>query len=132
MPVAIRCETPSQIRAAFAARRRQLGLSQLELDQLAGVQDQYSGKCEIGTRNYGEMSLSCIMGALGFEMILVERPEAAPKPAEVWGNLRENLDRLGLDLLLVEKPRPRALPKPLGARAAGCFEGRALPPTGEC
>jgi hypothetical protein len=119
--VAIRCETPSQIREVFAARRRQLGLNQLELDQLAGVQDQYSGKCEVGTRNYGNMSLAAIMGALGFEMILVERPEARPTTAKVWGNLRENLERLGLDLLFVEKPRPKALPKPMSADKADRF-----------
>jgi hypothetical protein len=111
--LAIRCETPSQIREVFAARRRQLGLNQLELDDLAGTQSAYAGKCEIGTRNYGNMSLSSIMGALGLEMIVVERPEVRPSPAKVWGSLRENLDRLGLDLLVVEKPRPRALPKPL-------------------
>jgi hypothetical protein len=122
--LAIRCSTPSQIREVFAARRRQLGLNQLELDDLAGTQSGYAGKCEVSIRNDGNMSLSFIMGALGFEMILMERPEGPPAPAEIWGRLRENLDRLELDLIFVEKPRPRALPKPLGARDAGNFEHR--------
>jgi hypothetical protein len=129
--LAIRCETPKQIREVFAARRRELGLRQLELDDLAGVQSGYVGKCEAAVRNYGDMSLAAIMGALGFQMLVVERPEGRPEPAKIWGNLRENLDRLGLDLIFVEKPRPRALPKPLSAESAGQFEHRAQSPTGE-
>jgi hypothetical protein len=129
--LAIRCETPGQIREVFAARRRQLGLNQLELDDLAGTQSGYAGKCEVGIRNYGNMSLSSIMGALGFEMILMERPEVRPTPASIWGNLRESLDRLGLDLIFVERPRQRALPKPLSADKAGNFDRVALPPLNE-
>ena len=111
MRTATRCETVTQIRETFAARRRALGLRQLELDDKAGVQSGYVGKVEIGTRNFGDMSLSCIMGALGFELLVVEcRDPRLPKA--VWGNLPEALDRLGLDLLFVEKPRLKALPPP--------------------
>ena len=108
---AIRCETISQIREVFVARRRALGWTQLELDYRAGTQDQYAGKFEIGTRNYGELSLPCIMGALGLQLFLVERPEPR-NPKAVWDGLRENLDRLGLDLIIVAKPRQLALPAP--------------------
>lgn len=128
---AIRCETVTQIRETFAARRRALGLRQLEVDDLAGTPDQYAGKLEAGMRNYGDVSLSCIMGALGLQLLVVERQEPRT-PKAVWGNLRENLDRLGLDLIFVEKPRPRALPKPLSPAAAGTSDHRALAPTGEC
>lgn len=86
-------------------------MTQLELDAKAGTQEQYAGKLEVGTRSYGDLSLSCIMGALGFQLLLVERPEARAQqtPKAVWGNLRENLDRLGLDLVFVEKPRLKQL-----------------------
>jgi hypothetical protein len=129
--LAIRCQTPGQIREVFAARRRQLGLNQLELDDIAGTQSGYAGKCEAGIRNYGAMSLSSIMGALGFELVIVERPEPRPTTAAVWRDLRENLDRLGLDLLFVEKPRLRALPKSMSAGSAERTDHRALPVTGE-
>ena len=47
---AIRCETISQLRQVLTARRRALGLRQLELDDLSGTQSGYQGKLEKGIR----------------------------------------------------------------------------------
>ena len=110
---AIKVETPSQIRDALAARRRQLGLRQLEVDDLSGCQSGYCGKLEKDIRGFGDMSLSSIMGALGLQLFLVERPQPHQTPKAILGNLRDNLDRLGLDLIIVAAPRQRALPAPL-------------------
>jgi len=124
---AIKVETPSEIRDALAARRRQLGLRQLELDDMAGVQAGYSGKVEKNIRGFGDMSLSCIMGALGFELLLVERPEPHQTPKAILGNLRESLDRLGLDLVFVEKARLKRLSAPERRTHVDPKLGRTLP-----
>jgi hypothetical protein len=79
--VAIRCETASHLRQVLSARRRALGLRQLELDDLAGTQSGYQGKLEKGIRGYGDMSLSCTLGALGLELYVVERPTEERAPA---------------------------------------------------
>jgi hypothetical protein len=79
--VAIRCETASQLRQVLSARRRALGLRQLELDDLAGTQSGYQGKLEKGIRGYGDMSLSCTLGALGLELYVIERPTEERAPA---------------------------------------------------
>ena len=75
---AIRCRTYQELTAALAARRRQLGLRQLEVDQLAGFPDQYCGKLEIGTRGVGRMSLPTWLETLGLEIILVARDQGKP------------------------------------------------------
>ena len=58
------------LRAAIAARRRELGLSQLETDHRAGTQDGYVGKIECGDRCLGDMSLQAILGALRLELLV--------------------------------------------------------------
>ncbi len=113
--------TVSELRELFAARRRQLGWSQLELDDRAGLQDQYAGKLEIGTRNYGDMSLSCVLGALGLEISIRERRDgwwrhlfSTSKRGALWRTLRRALWVLGFDLVVGLKERQLALPKPSG------------------
>lgn len=60
------------LRAAVASRRRQLGMTQLELDAMSGVPAGYTGKLEVGLRNFGDMSLSCVLQTLG--LVLVPAP----------------------------------------------------------
>jgi hypothetical protein len=103
MAVAVRIRDYGQLRQALAARRRQLGLRQLEVDQLAGLQDQYCGKLEIGTRKLGPLSLPMLLAALDADLLLAPRSPAPP----------------------VEE-------RGLSADSADRFERRALPPTGEC
>lgn len=60
-----------QLRALIAARRRELGLRQLHVDDIAGLQGGYTGKLECGDRHFGDMSLGSILGALGVGLALV-------------------------------------------------------------
>jgi hypothetical protein len=68
------------LRAAIDARRKALALTFEALDQRAGVADAYSSKLACGLRNYGPMSLGCILGALALELevkAIEEQVEAA-------------------------------------------------------
>jgi len=40
------------LRAAFKARRNELGLSQLAVDEIAGIQPGYLAKLEVGMKNF--------------------------------------------------------------------------------
>lgn len=59
------------LRGLIAARRRELGLRQLEVDDLAGVQSGYTGKLECGLRHFGDMSMGAVLGALGLSLVAV-------------------------------------------------------------
>jgi transcriptional regulator with XRE-family HTH domain len=76
--IAIRCRDYDQLRGALAARRRQLGLTQLQVDQRAGLQDQYCGKLEIGTRMLGNLSLPMLCAALDVDILVAPRSSASP------------------------------------------------------
>jgi hypothetical protein len=78
MPVAIRCRTYQQLTQAIAARRRQLGLRQLEADDLCGLQPGYLGKVEVGIRKLGDLSLPMICAGLDVDILVVPRREATP------------------------------------------------------
>jgi hypothetical protein len=62
---------------AFVARRKDLGLPQLEVDYRAGLPDGYTGKIEKYDKTYGRkigpLSLDCMLGALGLELVVIER-----------------------------------------------------------
>ena len=58
------------LRKLVAMRRRELRLSQLAVDDMAGLQSGYTSKLECGDRCFGDMSLGAIMGALGLEIVL--------------------------------------------------------------
>jgi transcriptional regulator with XRE-family HTH domain len=77
---AIRCRSYSQLREALAARRRQLGLTQLAADERAGLQSSYVGKLEIGTRKLGDLSLPMLLAALDCDILLA--PRSADTPAD--------------------------------------------------
>ena len=111
--VAIRCETVSHIRQAFDARRRELGMTMVDLDAKSGVQDGYAAKVIAGIRRPGDMSLGAIAGALGLELHVIEsRRPTLGAPRDLWDNLKDRLDALGLDLIVTRKPRQLALPPP--------------------
>lgn len=56
--------------AAFIARRHELGLSQVEVDEIAGMSGGYCAKIEAGMKRFGPVSLPCMLGALGLELTL--------------------------------------------------------------
>lgn len=82
----------TDLRAVVAYRRRSLGLSQMAVDDLAGVQHGYTGKIECGARHFGDLSFGCIMGALGIVLRATTHPETA---TETWtkAHLRAKLER---------------------------------------
>jgi hypothetical protein len=59
------------LRRAFDLRKRELRLTNLALDDIAGLQSGYTGKLLCGTRRVGEISLPALLGALGLEIVLV-------------------------------------------------------------
>jgi transcriptional regulator with XRE-family HTH domain len=68
-----------ELRRAIAARRHELGLTQLEVNFRAGLQDGYVNKIECGIRHFGDMSLGVVLEALGLELVVRPRdPEALP------------------------------------------------------
>jgi hypothetical protein len=101
--VAIRCRDYSQLRQAIAARRRQLGLLQLEADEKSGLQPGYFGKIECGLRKLGDLSLPMALAALDAELYFCPRSDVDP---------------------VIER-------RSLSADSAGLFEHRALPPLDE-
>jgi hypothetical protein len=68
--------TPEQLRKALALRRHELGLKQLELDEMSGCQSGYTGKLEAGIKNLGPVSMPAILEALGLEMVLMRSTRA--------------------------------------------------------
>ena len=59
------------LRVLLASRRRDLGLSQLAVDALAGLQPGYTGKLEAGAKGYGRVSLAATLKALGMGLAVV-------------------------------------------------------------
>ena len=56
---------------ACRVRRKELQLAQITVDDIAGLQTGYTGKLECGDKRMGAMSLSCLLGALGLELVVV-------------------------------------------------------------
>jgi hypothetical protein len=93
--VATRCRTYQELTLAFAARRRQLGLRQLDADEKAGLQSSYVGKLEIGTRKLGSLSLPMLLAAYDLDILLVPRADAAPVERTGSAGLVHHLPRHG-------------------------------------
>jgi hypothetical protein len=64
------------LRSAIDARRKALNITLLELDDLALLASGHASKLTCGTKNYGEVSLAAVLGALGAVLILVPAEEA--------------------------------------------------------
>jgi transcriptional regulator with XRE-family HTH domain len=69
-PFAIAKSYPDLI-AALVRRRRELGLSTSELDDVSGMQLGYVAKLENGSKNLGPMSFDTMLSALGLQVALV-------------------------------------------------------------
>lgn len=71
---------------ALRARRIELGLTHLAVDEIAGLQTGYTGKIECGIKRLGVMSLTAILGALKVEMALLRAAGGkANSVANSWG-----------------------------------------------
>lgn len=68
----VRIRSYEDLVAVLRARRVELGLRQLELDEIAGLQGGYTGKIECGSKGFGPMSLTALLGALGLELVAVK------------------------------------------------------------
>ena len=69
---AIACvQSYQELKKALIALRHELGLSQLEVDDIAGLQSGYLSKLECGMKNMGPMSLDALLGALGLKLVVV-------------------------------------------------------------
>jgi hypothetical protein len=75
MDILARVQSYSELRSAFAVRQRELGLTHLEVDDIAGLQTGYFSKLQCGLKNFGPMSLDAVLGALGVEIVLVRSDE---------------------------------------------------------
>jgi len=71
--------TPKQLREHLARRRRQIGITQRDFDDLIGVTTGYASKLECGMRGFGDVSLSAYLSALGLRLALVEADEPLPR-----------------------------------------------------
>lgn len=79
VPAVFVIESYSDLVAALRARRKALGLSQLELDLIAGWAEGYASKLEMsdrpdprpGARSLGKESLPIALGALQAKLVLV-------------------------------------------------------------
>lgn len=79
------------VRRVLRERRQALGLTHLQVDEIAGLQSGYTGKLEIATKNYGPMSLGSMLGALGVKIVFVP---AAGKQPETAIDAKASLDNL--------------------------------------
>ncbi len=70
--------TPREIANCLRSRRLELGLTQSAVCHLAGVQDGYVGKLEVGVRTLGPMSLGAMLGALGLRLAVIADDASLP------------------------------------------------------
>jgi hypothetical protein len=94
---------------ALAERRRQLGLTQLDLDDRAGFQSGYTGKLEAwlgrSGRVAGTVTLPLWLEALGVVLVVVDAPASA--------SIRRLLEEAGRPKVSGKtlRERPRLLPR---------------------
>lgn len=68
-----RVDSYKDLLAALVTRRHDVGLPQRAVDDVAGLPDGYCAKLECGMKRLGMMSLECLLGALGVELIVVAK-----------------------------------------------------------
>lgn len=66
-----RVVTFDDLRKLIDAHRRAIGVTLLALDDMSGTQSGYNSKLAVGIKNYGNMSLPAVLGALGLELWVV-------------------------------------------------------------
>jgi len=71
--------TGKELREQLARRRKAIGITQRDFDDLIGVAAGYSSKLECGIRGFGDVSLPAYLSALGLKLALVEADEPLPR-----------------------------------------------------
>jgi hypothetical protein len=105
-----RIENYADLVDALRARAAALNVSLTALDTLSGLHDGYSAHLltphpQLSMRTLGKLSLGCILGALGTELLLIENPAAMIK-------LSDRLAHLGRrNLAQVRNGKPSGTPK---------------------
>jgi hypothetical protein len=83
-------QTPREIAGLLDARKRELGLSNLALDDIAGIQQGYSSKVFAGVKGLGSMSLPALLGALGVRLAVVADDDLLPAATiRHWGSVAQ-------------------------------------------
>jgi transcriptional regulator with XRE-family HTH domain len=99
--VAVRCRDYSQLLQALSARRRALGLTQRDADEVSGLQPGYVSTLECGRRHLGSLSLPMLCAAYDIDILVAARSDLTPT------NCR------GLSATAADRFEPRALPAPV-------------------
>jgi hypothetical protein len=87
MIVAIRCRTYPQLIAALNARRYQIGMTMIDLDNASGVQEGYSAKIIAQMKTLGKVSTPLMIEALGVELLVAMPPVEAVARTGSCGNV---------------------------------------------
>lgn len=94
-PYAI-CTSYGQLIDGLRRRRQELGLSQMETDARAGLQEGYTGKLEVWDRDNGRrlgpVSMGALAGALGVAVVLAVVRHGKPRTQ------RSHPDQMAMDL----------------------------------
>jgi hypothetical protein len=79
--------TEAELVAVVRDRKAEAGITCQTLDGLAGLADGHAAKLLCGTKNFGEMSLGCVLQALAMKLIvvsIVEDPEQRARMEGRW------------------------------------------------
>ena len=76
--------TINELRHHLARRRKQIGISQRDFEDLIGVTSGYASKLECGMRGFGDVSLPAYLSALGLKLALVEADEPLPRSVRTF------------------------------------------------
>jgi hypothetical protein len=70
-----------QLITAIRARRDELQVTHITIDEVAGLQGGYAGKllCDPPIKLLGKVSFGCVLGALGLAVVLVQDNDALKK-----------------------------------------------------
>ena len=74
-------------------RRSDLGLSQLALDDISGMQTGYTGKLECGDKGLGKLTLPLLLGGLKLELALVPAVRARSTHRDKTGQSEDYFSR---------------------------------------
>ena len=75
------------------ARKKALGLTDMVVDELAGLCGGHTAKVMTGRRRPGYVSLGALLGAMGLKLLIVEDPEQIARVSARWTPRRRSYVR---------------------------------------
>ncbi len=134
MPTAVTISDYASLRRALDARRRELGLTMVELDAVAGLAERYVPKL-LGpgeVKRLGECSLSALLGALGGRLVATRYGEALELGGEDYLTLiryQSLRQSLGIEITLEMKDAllPPVTRRAMEASVSASSAGRVTP-----